>query len=329
MRTIIFLCLLVPLLLCGQESNQWRLFYEGAEIRQVLLNVNSKWIGTCSEFGIIEMSQGIENAKYFVQDNSELPSKCICDLTEDKRGNIWAGFCYGGFAKYNGSFWSVYEKDNSKLPGRGIQVIKVSRENILWLGTTRDGLVSIFDNRWVFYDTLNSPLPGNLITSLVFDKNQKIWIGTWNGVCCFDGLKWKIYNTANSWLPGNEILSLEIDKNNNIWAGTYEDGVGRFNGISWISYTYDDAQLLSNPINCIKAGDGEIWFGTASAQINDSIRKSGLLRFDGTNWYEIIPQKPIIHGVDIECIEIDHNNNVWIGTKNGLAVYNENGICLE
>ena len=83
-------------------------------------------------------------------------------------------------------------------------------------------------------------------------------------------------------MVNDNIRSIAVDKNNNLWVGTgtiiddYNttgNGLSKFNGSSWTSYTESNS---------------------------------------GLSYYQ-----------DINCIAIDNNNNVWIGTDWGISVYKQ------
>ena len=53
-----------------------------------------------------------------------------------------------------------------------------------------------------------------------------------------------------------------------------------------------------------------------------------LARFDGNEWIVYNTSNSGLPSAKIHSIAIDNSDNIWIGTENGLAVYNNNGINL-
>jgi len=310
-----------------QQSSNWAVMQKGTDIRDILLTTHVIWVASCSDYGILKLDMTGDESGYFAQSNTALPSSCFCSIDTDMTGNIWAGFCYDGFAKFNGVSWSVYNNHNSRLPRNGIHDLRVDQNNVLWLATGK-GLVSVFNNQWTVYDTLNSPLTDNLITSIDFSPNGLLWIGTWNGLANFDGKYWNTYTTSNSSINGNEILTVHVDYNNNVWVGTYSDGIAVFNGSYWQTFDATDCPVFCFPVKCITSANGTIWAGTIEGEGSNTNLNGGFARFNGSVWTSFTNKDYPLVDNNINCIEIDANGNKWIGTQNGLMVYNENGLVF-
>lgn len=111
-----------------------------------------------------------------------------------------------------------------------------------------------------------------------------------------------------------EILTDYVETNNEIWFSS-NGGVIKVdkNTLQTTNYDRGTSDISNNIVEAIaKDGQGAIWIGT----YNQAIAK-----FDGTNWtsfdfghlYITNPQT-----VKTYCIEIDHQDNVWVGTNRGL-----------
>ncbi len=87
----------------------------------------------------------------------------------------------------------------------------------------------------------------------------------------------------------------------------------------WKDYTTANSNISTNQLTCIAIDkNNEIWLGTPG---------EGLLRFDGTNWENLINNVPgsVAHDT-INCIMVDDNNHKWVGSENGGVwdVFNSN-----
>jgi ligand-binding sensor domain-containing protein len=62
---------------------------------------------------------------------------------------------------------------------------------------------------------------------------------------------------------------------------------------------------------------GNLWIGTFA---------DGLIKYDGTNFYNFTSKNSSLSNDSISCLFIDSNNDVYIGTKQGLNVLSNNKI---
>src|SRR4030067_765087 len=115
-------------------------------------------------------------------------------------------------------------------------------------------LISIFGSQpseaqapetgWTLYTS------GAEITALV-DDGDFLWVGSYGGLAKLNKNTGDMtrYNTANSGLPDNMISSIAKDVNGDLWIGT-DNGLARFNGVSWVVYNSGNSPLPRNDITC-------------------------------------------------------------------------------
>jgi ligand-binding sensor domain-containing protein len=163
-------------------------------------------------------------------DSSPLPSNVVNSIAIDDSGIKWIGTGYG-LAKFDGTFWTIYNTSNSALPGNTISKIVIDNGRNKWIGVGGGGLVKFDGINWEAYNTSNSGLPTNNISAISFDSSGNKWIGTsGGGLAKFDGKNWTVYNQSNSGLPDNDVQALAIDsRNGSIWIGTMAKGIAVFN----------------------------------------------------------------------------------------------------
>lgn len=155
------------------------------------------------------------------------------------------------------------------------------------------------------------------------DSKGNIWFGTESrGVCKYDGQTFV-------WLDNEElglaIRSIFEDKNGNIWIGNNGYGLFRYDGKTLINFTKEnklenlDFQTtmkgkdgtLARVWTITDDKDGDLWFGTIDA---------GVWKYDGkklTN-YTI---KDGLTSNSISTIYCDNNGKLWVGTDNGITIY--------
>lgn len=184
---------------------------------------------------------------------------------------------------------------------------------ILQAGQTDTVALALQDTSvWVNYDDDNSSMPmWALMSSIAIDHNGIKWIGTKNvGILSFDEKNWEIYDMFNSPLPFYRINSISIDNINRKWIGTQE-GLAVFDDQNWVIYNTENSDLPCNFINDVAFDNsGDAWIGASS-----SIGGRYLVKFDGINW-DVMEIDEII-----TTLEVDGNDNVWIGTADGLMIW--------
>lgn len=279
------------------------------------------WLGSTDGLSKFDGS----SFKLFSTSNSGLPSGRINDIAIDLSKTKWLGTSEG-IVKYDGNTWEIYNTSNSILTSNYITAISIDSFNTPWIGTN-NGLYHFGEN-WTVYNLLNSPLISNVINDLLVDKENNVWITTaGGGIYKYDKENWKQIFTSNSGLPSNTIKCVAFDKDNVKWIGT-TNGLVRFDGKEWKVYNEYNSGLTSNCINDIAIDKhGVLWMATGSYGDNQiSWKRGGIASFDGSNWSVYSVSNSGFSTNWINSIEIDDNDNKWIGTAAGLWVLNNGEI---
>ena len=190
-----------------------------------------------------------------------------------------------------------------------------SNDNI-WFGT-QEG-ISFFDGtNWTNYDVNSHPdLVNNTITALKVDSDNNLWVGTDFGVNKFDGNNWTTYTEADG-LADDRIKYINQDDNGNIWFAN-NDGITIFDGSSWTSYTMADGLPFGGTNFVMFDSEGNAILGTPLG---------GVFIFDGTNFTAITEDEGLLSD-KVRSIAIDTNNQKWIGTADGISVFDENNVFV-
>ena len=187
----------------------------------------------------------------------------------------------------------------------------VNKDNIIWIGT--DGGLAKLDKtteQITFYNHANTKIPDNHILSLALDNSGNLWMGSqYSGIGKFNGASCQIFNTKNSMLPMDQHNSvIEKDHNGNLWIGSLKY-ISKYDGKTW--KTFETGNVLSTyiSINEIKFDQNGIgWIGASW----------GLGKLSG----DTLTQKYNNLDKEINAIQIDKLNNIWIGTHyDGLYKY--------
>ncbi len=174
-------------------------------------------------------------------------------------------------------------------------------------------------NSFRHYNT-EQGLSNNWVFCFLEDDQGFMWIGTRDGLNRFDGYDFNVYDESNSNLEGSYIRVLHKGTDNTIWVGTHTTGLYRY---SWkeddftplINIAGDSASLSNNRVTSItESSDGLVWVGTYGGGLNSvDTRTMQVQRYD------LGPEC-----TQIRALEIDKNDNLWIGTSVGLYYFDRN-----
>lgn len=182
-----------------------------------------------------------------------------------------------------------------------------------------------------FYNQSNNPfsLPNNFTNAILCDSNNEIWIATLNGLCRFDYQSEQftvfryVFRDPFS-ISNNEISCLALSKSGNIWIGTGGGGVNLYDRTKrsfsrYPDYSLGREKLASDEISALcEDNKGNLWVGTYNAGLDRIDTKTGILR------HMKISDNPAQNKLFkyIRCIYQDPLDNIWIGSTNGLILYN-------
>ncbi|MCL5028662.1 MAG: histidine kinase [Bacteroidetes bacterium] len=298
------------------------------------------WIGTLNGLNLFDRNNGrferyFSNADIF----SNLDNNRINAILEDNYGTLW--IASGGglyqFKRNKKKFISLSHttSHSASISNNNILSIYQDNSNIIWIGTGEGGIIKFDRERMKFkhymYDPSNpNSLSYNTVRSVYQDKSGILWIGTLGGGLNRLDLKRNkyshfVYQSKNAFsLSNNSVISIFRDKSGTLWIGTWGGGLNKVvkenadGMLEFKSYRHDptDAYSISNDIvqSIYEDDKGRFWIGTGiGLDIFD--RKSG-------KFYEYIndPRNPnsISENQIQSCITEDRNDNLWIGTWNGL-----------
>lgn len=235
-----------------------------------------------------------------------LPSGELRGILEDLDGNLWMTTYGGGISKLGHTFFATLNASND-LFDSNITAICEDHQNLYWFGTANSGVVYMGV-------TINekSGLSSNRISDIVCGPNQAMWIATTDGginVYADQKILHKI-NTSNG-LGTNRVNSLMVGDDHTIWAGTHGAGLCRINPETFVCETILPHITV---IDTDQDAQGVLWLGSAN----------GLIRYTSAQPPEIFSRADGLADDYITCVEVDLDNNVWIGTVNGVS-YLERG----
>ncbi len=266
-----------------------------------------------------------------VPDPNENNKISISGFYKDLNGNVWLGTHNEGIfiiKKYPAGIMSVSNSTSSGLVLCDKPVSGFCRDRSGKLWATVDGCgVNCYDpatKTWKNYSTANG-MKSNAVEGIVELPDGTLWMATWGGgVDVFDPATQKFTNYSPN-VPGTvthfNLKGLFFD-GNYLWIATYGDGVNiyDFKNKQFINAT--SAQKppfnLKEPlwINSIfKDSKGYIWLATSTGLFMYDKKKLHSFFNDPTKKNSIISNYSA-------CVNEDEFHGLWIGTMEGLCLYN-------
>jgi ligand-binding sensor domain-containing protein len=266
---------------------------------QIVVEPNqSYWLLTESN----EIYRSSKSFRFLFSKTSGLPKEIISTIFVDKNGGLWIGTEGRGLIHFLGKAFTKYS--NITAP-----VLSIERDDSgrLWMGTLNDGLFYFEHGVWQRFK--DPQLTENSVWCALEDLSKGMWFGTNAGLLLIQNGKTIWHTTSNNTaLPDNKINALHLDANNLIWIGTRK-------GLAYIkSNMIHRFEPANNPewlqlIRDVKSKNGDLYVATKTAlvRIDWSSRNLSLFTIEGLN-------------PTFSSLEFDHNNNLWIGTEEGLFV---------
>jgi hypothetical protein len=186
----------------------------------------------------------------------------------------------------------------------------------LWIMTHKEGVIRFDGECWVWF-TKEDGLVDNWVIALDIDPQGEVWVSSIGGISRFDGNRWIAYRGLN------DISDISFASNGDIWFGGGGQELYRFDGEAWWVYGHEDGILNPVTIAYVEVDkNGKVWAAITGAE-QPNVPPYELVCFDGEKWTSYdLGQRFIL------SIYADSKNRIWIGSHQGLLVY-ENHNWLE
>jgi len=295
---------------------------------------NQLWIGDYVG-GLYYQSPGEIFVEY---EYTGLPNNDVTTITLDGQRRIVAGFGNKLYARYENEIWSntgVGAKD-------GTLSLLTDHYGDVWAGTWGQGLWQIKDDTAIQYNYLNSKVvgidngPAYAVTRGIATDGERIFVTcylayndapvaigqldyldiyeTWDSIGTTDGLNNRFVSDigygGNQLAVGTEGVGIYLCDIIELSDGTVR--------ADCLQYTRENSPLISNIIKVVEYSI----YGNAFVGTNFGISRwdDGIERF-------VDVSLPAGIGPDISALAFDDRNNLWIGTRTGLA--RRDAITLE
>jgi ligand-binding sensor domain-containing protein/serine phosphatase RsbU (regulator of sigma subunit) len=239
----------------------------------------------------------------------------VWSVIQDRSGKYWFG-TNDGISIYDETLPPDKQfRDFYKLKGNRIRMIKEDVRQRVWISTDAEGIFT-YNNKtasFTYEPKLNSYLPKLVVTALETDKHGRVWAGTLDGLVAYDYDNQEVsYYTQSSGLAGNDITALYSDRKNRLWIGSRGTGLTSLTDSVFTVHSQGETFTATCMIEDQK---GQLWVGTEAQGILviDLVTDSIVRKYKESDG--------LLANL-INLLNIDEENNIYIGTNKGLNVYN-------
>lgn len=272
-----------------------------------------------------------------------LPNNQVTSIIQDDLGYLWVGTAYG-LCRFNGIQFLKYEEGNP-VSQNTIKAIYQDKEGRMWVGMLRKGVAVFTGVEFNFYNSRHGLLSDN-INAIVQDNQGRMWFGTTDGISIYNGKTFTNLTTEKG-LCDNHITDLKKDKEGAIWISTL-NGVSRWMSDSIISYAVSDGLKSSVVYHIFVAENGNVYFSSQrglsvlkgkafsdfSGMIPEERIQSSFIDKSGLQYVATYSQGVfLLRDSSVKHFTVadglasnvilsafsDKENNLWLGTTNGLS----------
>jgi len=125
----------------------------------------------------------------------------------------------------------------------------------------------------------------NQIRAMLIDQNGDLWTGGPAGIVHWDLKKNKLTVYATQGASENSnVVALSQTPDGAIWAGTFGNGLARFDGKNWQSFTTDNGLPGNYIISQTVSSNGVFWISAQKERYSNQSDDFTLGWYDGHNW---------------------------------------------
>lgn len=290
------------------------------------------WIGT-EKYGLKRLELEFNDIRHFDAEDigQHKMDPLVSAIDSDGNGNLWVGtFSSLHLFDRNRQKFTAYqhEPENSRSIGKGrVNKIYTDRGGQVWIGTWADG-VSKFSPDRVFKTWDKNVIYDDSAITVMRGPNSSVWVGTFNGVVKLDPIEAtidRIYHQQDNLnsLSHNYVRDLH-HFNGDIWIATH-DGLNRYNSenktVQRFYHNPEDSNSLSHSITRALASKNpsELLIGTQAGLNIYSLDDDSFKLVKDSNY-------PKLHQSLVSSITFDQDENLWLGTHDGLYILKNNQV---
>lgn len=239
-------------------------------------------------------------------------------VLEDRDGSLWFGTNDEGVCRYDGTSLT-YFGPREGLAGSAVRGILQDHAGVIWFAT--EGGVSRYQGGTFTNFKIGPAADDSDVWSMMLDRSGTLWVGTLTGVRRFDGAAFvpfplprpTVENSSPRFSP-LVVFGMAQDRKGNIWFGTDGEGVHRYDGARFTTYTTEQG-LGGNEVRCVFVDRrGRVWVGTDGG---------GVTCFDGAEIRTFTAKDGLSNDRVFDVLE-DREGNIWFSALGaGVCRYDD------
>ncbi|CAG0124978.1 hypothetical protein RHDC2_00826 [Rhodocyclaceae bacterium] len=273
------------------------------------------WVGTSG--GVIRYDTRDDSFKMFDTSNGLLSNGSF--YVGRIKGLITVGTYGGGLSvlKEDGKTWKNYNIPEGVGDSFVYGVLEAKNGDIwiaTWSGVNRVRGGALDDiSKWDLFTVENTHggLPNDWVYGLAEGRNGDIWLATEGGMALFANGKWENWNHAKGGVgaPYEKVKSAITFRNDMGKVSDHHAKQKKEMGLENVDVAYNPNYIVSLVVD----HNGQVWAGTWGG---------GVSRYDGKRWtnYSTAEGLP---GDHVFMLHEDANQQLWIGTNKGLAMWQD------
>lgn len=291
-----------------------------------------------SDDGLLLFNTHTEEYRLFTEDETNphaLSNRFVYPIMKDHEGGIWLGTYYGGvnyISPHTGQFESfAHSRFSNSVNGTVISHFCEDASGHIWIASDDGGLnrFSPKDKTFTHYLPIvgKNSLSYHNVHALCMDGNH-LWIGTYTGGVNVLNVQTEVFKTYSSYpndpasLDGTSSYAIFKDRAERIWV-TSMSGVNLYNRETDNFTRIKDLGALTIDID--QDTKGNLWFSTQG---------KGLFKYHPEkqvwkNYLHNGKEPNTLPNDQVNCVLVDANGEMWVGTMNGLCKYNAEEDTFE
>jgi ligand-binding sensor domain-containing protein len=207
--------------------------------------------------------------------------------------------------------------------------ISVNESDLLApFGNSYTGFAKLSDNKWSQILKIGNATLPNLNTSFISKKDKSYWFTTNNGLIHLTNENKQVDVILPSKNTG-DYKSIQMDPNQLIWITQDQQGIVRQSENSW--------NLITPPINFITKGLDKFIVNNNQQAWMIAPNKQGIYVYQskdvyGTDAWKLLTTAQTngnLPSSNVTSIANDKMGSIWVGTDNGIAIFNCGNISSE
>jgi diguanylate cyclase (GGDEF)-like protein len=238
-----------------------------------------------------------------------LPSRVINAIAQTPDGFIWLATS-AGLIRFDGVSFDTYNTDNTpSLPANTITVLTVTRDGTLWVGTEWGGFGRFIDGK--FIPSVPPDKHWSKVDSIVEDSDGSVWVGGWGDAPVRHVVDNRVIPFTNLQTPDPGVNALLPLGNGKVLCGMPWDSPKELSSNGKVTKVWANLKF-NETCSCLAHGhNGAIWWGNSQDGLWE-IKDGHIRHFTTQNG---------LSSNDIASVYCDHSGYIWIGTTNGLSVW--------